>query len=186
MLLDMHQAVRYKGLGAGQVVQHCQREFDGQPRRFAILYFPHRELKIHLPIGDDAVDHKLCPVLSESTIKKLLRSIKTAGEVLPRTWDQREEQGQHTLREGGPKDWATMLASYALAASLGVDVVASDQELVRSAQELLAAELALAGGRDFAEALADVEGAYEKAATPSQVKGNHSADHYAAVTSIIT
>lgn len=180
MLLEIGDGVRYRGVGAGRVVDHVTRDFRGEQRLFAVIHFPHRSMKAQVPIGDPAITAKLSPVLSARAARRLIKDIAlTTGPALSRTWDQREEMGEHVLRNGEPADWTSLLAAYATAASHGVAVAASDAEIVRSATELLAAELAMACGEDFGMALASVEATYDKAAMPRK---GAKAEHFAAVS----
>lgn len=179
--LDIGSVIRYRGLGAARVIEHVTRPFDGQERTFAILSFPHSDLNAQIPIGDQAVNKKIEPLYSKSKLEKLLRTIPTAGEVLPRTWDAREELGREALSEGGPEQWVTLVASYALAEGSGVSVAASDEEMLRKAQELLAAELSCVAGEDFDWGLKKLDAYYQKAMKKAAESRSEPAEHFAAV-----
>lgn len=177
-MLEVGSSVRYKGVGSGRVISHVTREFRGEERVFAVIEFPHRDMQAQLPIGDEKIVAKLEKTLSERAIRKLLKSLVQLGKPLPRTWDQREEAGTEILRDGGPQEWAELLASYAHAASAGVPIVASDADIVEAAQELLSAELALGAGFEYPEAVLFVQQAFDSAAVP--VKGRKAANFDAA------
>lgn len=162
-MLDVGSTVRYRGLGAGRVTDHVTRPFFGEERIFAVIYFEHSRLEAQIPLGDPAVAAKVDKVLAPSTLRKLLRSIRDGGEKLQRTWDAREEEGEKAIKEGGPREWAILLASYARAEGRGVDVAASDEELVRKATELLASELACSLQEDYSQGLLRVQEAYSQA-----------------------
>ena len=179
MLLELGDAVRYQGMGAGRVVDHVERDFRGETRLMAVIYFPHRQMTAQLPVGDPAIMDRLAPTLNERQIRRYLRSIANSGQILPRTWDKREELGKDVLNKGGPKEWASLLASYSLAASYGVEIAASDLEIVRQIQELFAAELALAADKEFEDSLRLIESSYDKASVLRN--GEIVADHFTAV-----
>lgn len=179
MLLELGDAVRYQGMGAGRVVDHVERDFRGQPRVMAVIYFPHRQMTAQVPVGDPTIMDRLSPTLSERQIRRYLRGIAKNGQILPRTWDQREEMGRHVINKGGPREWSELLASYALAASYGVEIASSDLEIVRQIQELFAAELALAADKEFDRALQLIEKAYDDSAELRN--GEIVADHFTAV-----
>jgi CarD family transcriptional regulator len=158
--LEVGDAIRYQGLGSGRVVRLETRDLKGEKRVFAVIEFPHRDLSTHVPLGDDRYTNKLRPVLAESAAKRLLAIIKGAGDALSRTWDDREESGNRSLREGSPVEWAEMLRDYATARRGGMAITSSDADLVRETIDLLAAEYACACLIEFSEALAIVNGAY--------------------------
>lgn len=174
--------MRYRGLGAGKVLRHVVRPFSGEERIFAVLYFEHSRLEAQIPLGDPAIASKVESVLAASTLQKLLRGIRSGGERLQRTWDAREEEGDRAIREGGPKEWASLLASYAQAEGRGVPVAASDEELVRKATELLASELACASGKDYRSSLLKVEEAYATAVVGAADSGAEKAESFAGVS----
>jgi RNA polymerase-interacting CarD/CdnL/TRCF family regulator len=179
--LDVGSTIRYRGLGAAQVVEHVKRPFAGEERTFAVLSFPHSDLNAQVPVGDEAVSKKIEALYSKSKLEKLLRTIPDAGDVLPRTWDAREEIGRIALQEGGPEDWVMLVASYALAEGSGVSVAASDEEMLRKAQELLAAELSCVAGKDFNWGLARIDAYYKKAMEKAAESRSEPAEHFAAV-----
>ena len=155
------------------------RKFQGKEQVFAVLYFRHSDLKAQIPVADPEIKEKLQPVLAQSTLEKMLRELPGSGRPLPRTWDAREEIGWAAIKEGGPKDWSDLLGSYARAEGSGVSIAASDEEMVRSAQEMLAAELACAAAEDFETCLQRVEAAYDRAV--SAAESLERAEHFAAV-----
>lgn len=163
--------IRYRGLGAGRVTQILTRKFQGEQAEFAVIFFPHRQMNAQVPIEDEAVKEKLSPLLSQRKLNTLLRQLKPGcelGKTLPRTWDAREEWGRERLVSGGPDDWLEILASYALAESSGVEILASDQDLIDSALELLASELCcLSGGQsqdDYDQSFEEIKDRYKSAA----------------------
>lgn len=179
-MLEIGSSVRYRSIGAGRVIDHTVREFNGEEREFAIIHCPHRDMTIQVPIGDPAVNEKLHPVSSLKEIRRMLKNMTRWAKSLPRSWDVREEQGEAALHDPDPKQWITMLGSYALAEGSGVTVASSDEDLIRKAEELIAAELACAADIDFDEAVAEVNEAYQRVIKSTQRKG-HRADHFAAV-----
>jgi len=58
-LLEIGENIRYNKIGAGRVIDHVKREFAGQPRVFAVIDFPHRNMEMQLPIGDPVVVDKV-------------------------------------------------------------------------------------------------------------------------------
>lgn len=180
-MLDVGQTIRYRGLGAGTVVEHVTRRFQNQDRLFAVVDFPHRDLTAQIPIGDPAVAAKVEPVMKKTAIQRLMRDLPERGRVLPRTWDAREEIGEAAIKGGGPEEWAELLASYARAEGAGVSVSTSDDDLVRQACDLLAAEMACAMNIAWEEALEKVEAAYDRAAKASGERHSEPAEHFAAV-----
>src|SRR5688500_9147809 len=90
--------VRYQGLGAGKVIDIVERPFRGKPTKFAVIFFPHRDMQAQIPADDPDVQAKLHPVMAPTTLKKMLKKIDTGGDqILPRTWDHREEMGRSKL-----------------------------------------------------------------------------------------
>jgi RNA polymerase-interacting CarD/CdnL/TRCF family regulator len=156
-------AVRYQGLGAGRVVRHVTRNFQGRNTTFAVIDFPHRDMTAQIPLGDPGFASKLRPVASASSVKRLLMVLREQGNKLPRTWDGRESYGVVCLREGSPAEWAELLRDYAEARKGGMSITASDADLVRAAIQLLAAEYCCAAEVEFEQAWSLVHGAYEKA-----------------------
>lgn len=181
-MLEVGSNIRYRGLGAGRVLRHVVRPFSGQDRIFAVIYFDHSSLEAQIPVGDPAIAEKIEPVLAASTLAKILRSLQSGGDRLHRTWDARQEAGESALREGGPRDWAGLLASYARAEGAGVPVAASDEELVRQAQEMFAAELACAKECPYEDALQTVAEAYARAIEKEALSGSERADNYSAIS----
>lgn len=155
--------VGYQGLGAGIVRDRLTREFKGQPTTFAVIYFPHRDLSIQIPVSEDGVLDKLRPLTKPKEMKQLLESLSATGQRLSRTWDDREESGTRRLRAGAPPEWAAILRDYATAARSGLTVAASDADIVREAIDLLAAEVAAVEGGEFNEARERVRALYEAA-----------------------
>jgi RNA polymerase-interacting CarD/CdnL/TRCF family regulator len=92
-LLKVGAAVRYRGLGTGQVVRHERREFQGASARFAVTFFPHRQLSVQVQIAEEAVRGKLTPVEAGVSIRRLLSGLKQNGRGLLRSWDERKQQG---------------------------------------------------------------------------------------------
>jgi RNA polymerase-interacting CarD/CdnL/TRCF family regulator len=160
MLLEPGDHIRYQGLGAGQVIRHAEREFQGKQRVFAVISFPHRDMTVQLPVGDPAVTKKLQHVMKPDECEKLIASLSKSGKRLARTWDQREDSGNAILKQQGPAEWVALLQSYTTARKEGFSVSASDAHIVREAQALVAAELCASCGVPFEQALARVEGFY--------------------------
>lgn len=181
-MLEPGSTVRYKGLGPGRVLKHVKRKFAGSSRVFAVIYFPHSDLEAQIPIGDPSVEERVEPLLAKSTLEKLLRSMPKSGFVLPRTWDAREEIGQEILSDGGPREWMELLASYARAEGAGVSIAASDEEVARSATDMLAAEFACISGESLEWGLEKVEKAYTKAVEVAQKEVKEPAEHFSAVS----
>jgi RNA polymerase-interacting CarD/CdnL/TRCF family regulator len=163
MLLDLGEVLRYRGLGAGRVIDHVERDFGGQPRVFAVIAFPHRDMTAQVPVGDPKLMGKLAPVRDEAELREMLEQISLGDVQLARTWDQREEHGVGVLRDGEPEQWAQLLAGYARSRALDYAVSASDQGLIGRAVEMLAAELAAASGARYEDERATVRTAYDEA-----------------------
>ena len=163
MLADLGRPVRYRGLGAGIVVGHQEREFRGSQRTFAVIEFPHRDMKAQVPLGDPGVESKLSHVAEAADLKTLIETISVDGGRMLRTWEERERVGTKHLREGGPEEWAQLLRNYARAQSEGVQLAVSDVEMVREAQQMLASELACASGEDFTLVLDALRATYTQA-----------------------
>lgn len=161
-MLDIGENIRYNKIGAGTVIDHVKRDFAGQPRVFAVIDFPHKDMSMQLPIGDPIVIDKISPVYSKTKIRKTLLDLKDFAEPLPRTWDVREQIGERALTANDPEEWFSLLASYAYAEGSGVATVASDRDLVRSVKELVSAELACAAKIEYPEAKEEVEEYYQK------------------------
>jgi CarD family transcriptional regulator len=162
-ILAVGKSVRYRGLGAGQVVRHETREVKGVDRTFAVVFMPHRDLSMQIRIDDDKLDQKVAPIEKATALRQLLTVIGERGRPLQRTWDERERAGRRRLVTGGPTAWAELLRDYATARRDGMPIAASDADIVRDAIEMLAAELACASSWEFRKATATVEAAYEKA-----------------------
>ena len=166
MLADVGTPVHYRGIGAGRIVDHRQRDFRGTSRRFAVIEFPHRDMTAQVPLGDPGVDSKVTRVGSADEVRAAIALIGDPGEKLQRTFEERDKTGSKRLRDGGPLEWASLLRDYAAAQSRGEQLAVSDVELIREAQEKLAAELACAAQEDYRQVLADLRVAYGKAALP--------------------
>lgn len=168
MIVKVGDAIRYRGLGSGVVTGLVTRTFAGSERVFAIIEFPHRELSAQVPLGDPGVEKRMSPVMSKTKVRRLVKSLSEPGERVSRTWEDREVVGTRMLREGGPEEWAALLRAYATARSNGLALAASDVELIREAQDLLAAELACACGIDYERAREDVRVRYQASAGASK------------------
>lgn len=162
-LLAVGHSVRYRGLGAGQVVRHETRTVAGSERVFAVIFMPHRDLSMQVPMADTALAEKISPIESAATLRGLLPVIGEKGKRLQRTWDERERSGRRRLTSGGPQQWAELLRDYATARRDGLPIAASDADIVRDAIDLLAAELACATRTSFEKATQMIDDAYEKA-----------------------
>lgn len=168
-LLKVGNAVRYRGLGTGQVVRHEQREFQGESTRFAVIFFPHRQMSVQLAFNESAQE-KVEYVDSSYSIRKHLPALKKDGRKLLRTWDEREQVGRRRLARGGPEEWLGLLRDYATAARQGMAVTSSDADLVRDATDLLASELACAEKLSFDEAYETIHAAYRQASAARRAK----------------
>lgn len=168
--LSVGEPVRYLGLGAGRVVAHETREFQGAPCIFATISFPHRRLDIHLPLGRAGANHKLMPVASPAELEQLIELIGEPGAPLGRSWDEREERGLRVLHKGTARDCAQLLRDYASARRGRFTVLGSDHDLTEEALDLLAAEYASAHACPFARARRLVSGAYERASCEAKIE----------------
>jgi len=110
----------------------------------------------------------------------MFTSLENLAEVLPRTWDVREQIGEQTLASNDPAERFELLASYAYAEGSGVSSVASDRDLVRSLKELISAELACASRIDYQKATEEVNNSYQKSVRRVS-KSAKKASSYAAV-----
>jgi RNA polymerase-interacting CarD/CdnL/TRCF family regulator len=162
-LLAVGKSVRYRGLGAGQVVRHDRREVAGVERVFAVIFMPHRDLSMQVPLTDPKLVDKVAPIESATALRALLPVIGQKGKTLHRTWDERERAGRRRLNTGGPQEWAELLRDYATARREGLPIAASDADIVRDAIDLLAAELACATRWSFEKATSTIDTAYEAA-----------------------
>jgi RNA polymerase-interacting CarD/CdnL/TRCF family regulator len=174
MRLELGESIRYQGLGAGQVIRHEERAFQGQLRIFAVIELPHRAMTVQLPIDDPEVARKLSRVLSKTECRRLVVSLREPGQTLARNWDQRAENGNAVLKRGGPVEWVGLLRAYASARKEGMPVAASDAEIVRTGLEMLAAELCAAAGSSYKDCFEEVQSHYRRAATENgrEVKRN--------------
>jgi len=183
-MLEPGRSVRYAKLGAGRVVETVTRPFAGQDREFAVIFLPHRKMNVQVPIGDPAVSNNLFAVMDEGKLVKILEHMEVQAEVLPRTWDVREQFGHDTIAKGGPQEWANLLGSYAVAHGAGVKIASSDKTLVEQLIDLLAAELfcSIDAGRDIAyeQCLQQVKDSYSKVSNDVSERGA-SATHFEAV-----
>lgn len=161
--MEPGEAIRYRGLGAGLVIRHEEREFQGSLTVFAVIEFPHRDMTAQIPLGDENFAHQLRPVASATSMKKILGVLAQPGNRLSRTWDGREEYGLARLRDGSPIEWAELLRDYASARKHGMIITSSDSDLVRETIKLLAAEHACASRTNYAEALLLIQTAYDTA-----------------------
>lgn len=152
--------VRYQGLGAGRIVGKVEREFQGRNCIFAVISFPHKEMKVQLPLGDPLIEGKISKIISKTACRRLLRSLREKGRTSERTWDQRERLGMEVIRNGGPQEWTDLLRSYVRSRNEGLVLASSDMDIVRSCIELLAAELTAAEEMPYELALLEVERAY--------------------------
>lgn len=163
--LAVDEAVHYRGLGAGRVIRHDERDFKGSKRTFAVISFPHRDMTAQVLLGDDSYASKIRPVVLATTVKSILKVLHQAGDSLARTWDDREEAGRKRLRDGSPAEWAEMLRDYASARRGGMAITSSDADLVRETIALLSAEYACGAETEFAQAFELVSSAYTKASS---------------------
>jgi hypothetical protein len=92
----------------------------------------------------------------------------------------REQEGLKALQSNDPQDWVSLLSAYAYADGLGVNVAASDGELVTNAEELLAAELSCACGLDYNQSIERVREAYKKAGEQAREQAEE-VENFAAV-----
>lgn len=163
---EVGNCVRYEGLGAGRVADLVQRRFQGKQTTFVVLHFPHQEMTVQLPLDDPRVLQRMHPIISQRKLRTLVRSLATPSEELPaRQAEERLNQAQEVLRHGGPEDWAELLRAYAHSKRLGHAHLASDMALAREAQEMLAAEMVCASGRDFTDCLDEVKAGYRAASS---------------------
>lgn len=179
-MLEVGASVRYRSIGAGKVIEHTVRDFNGQKRTFAVIHAPHRDMTIQVPIGDPEVEERLHPVTDAAELRGMLKNMSRRARSLPRSWDVREEEGEAALLDPDPDQWVRLLGSYALAEGSGVVVAASDEDLVRKAEELIAAELACAADIEFSVAVEEVNAAYMRVVRRGQRRGRR-AEHFAAV-----
>lgn len=168
-LLKVGNAVRYRGLGTGQVVRHEKRDFQGERTLFAVVFFPHRQMSVQVPVKD-STGEKLDAVDPTFNVRKQLIALRKDGRKLLRTWDEREQVGRRRLARGGPDEWLALLRDYATAARQGMSVTSSDADLVQEAADLLASELACAEKLTFDDALAVIKTAYAQASTARRAK----------------
>ncbi len=179
-MLDIGDNIRYTKIGAGTVISHVERDFQGQARVFAVIDFPHKNMSVQLPIGDPVVKSKIEKVYSKTKILKNMNKLDSLADHLPRTWDVREQIGDSVLESNDPKEWFKLLASYAYAEGSGVSIAASDKDIVRGLKELIAAELACASKISYQESIKEVEDLYQKAVKKIQKRGKQ-ASSFAAV-----
>lgn len=161
--LEVGQAIHYQGLGAGQVVTLEEREFKGEPCTFAVIEFPHRALRAHIPLGTAGSAYKLRPVISAATARELLEVIDQPGQPLDRIWQDRDKDGRRRLREGRPFELAELLRDFASADRDGMSLLGSDHELMMEIKGFLAAEYAFATDTPFTEARELIAEAYTSA-----------------------
>jgi RNA polymerase-interacting CarD/CdnL/TRCF family regulator len=179
-MLEVGESVRYHNLGAGTVVEHIERDFQGSSREFAVIFFPHKNMNAQLPIGDPKINKKIFKVSSKEEVNQWIDNLIDYAYKLPRTWDVREQEGLRALQSNEPEDWVRLLSAYAYADGLGVNVAASDGELVTGAEELIAAELCCSCGLEYPEAIKRVREAYKEAGEQAQ-KRSQVVENFAAV-----
>ena len=179
-MLEVGEKVRYASIGAGKVVRHEERKFQGSERIFAVVFFPHKNMDVHLLVGDKKTLDKISKVYSKTKLKAELRRLEDIAETLPRTWDIREQTGDQVIGSGDPSEWIKLLASYAYAEGAGVSVAASDADIVRSLKELVSAELACADHMEHDEASDYVDAAYNRVVKRIGKRGLET-EHFAGV-----
>lgn len=180
-MLEIGNTVRYTRLGAGEVVDKVTRKFNGEEREFAVIYLPHKEMTVQVPIGDPVVSASVHEPTSKKDIEYMLKHMEVQSQVLPRTWDIREQEGEEVIGKGDPQDWVNLLGSYAVAHGAGIKVAASDKNIVEQLTELVAAEYLAAGcASDYDEAHKTITGRYFQLSDEIKKRGV-SAAHFEAM-----
>lgn len=181
-MLEIGSTVRYASIGSGEVVDNIERKFQGKDRVFAVIFFPHKNMEVQLPIGDPVVNKKIFKVYSKTKLKAELRRFEEIAEALPRTWDVRAQIGDSVISSSDPGQWIQLLASYAYAEGAGVSVAASDADIVRTLKELLSAELCCSDpDLEYEESREYIDKAYSRVVKKISKKSDVSSSHYAGI-----
>lgn len=163
--LNVGEMINYQGIGPGTVIEHKERKFQGQMTKFACIEFPHVEMKMQIPIGDEKINSKLRPLISKTKATTLIKELKTEGTYLARTWDRRNELALASLNSPDASSWAKLIRDFAYTEQQGVAMAISDINVIDKATKMLAAEVALATDTRYETRWREISSIYQTAAS---------------------
>ena len=136
--------------GPGRVASVERRELMDGPKRYYVLDIPGQGLTVHIPVGKaDEVGVRLA--MSQSRLPRVLSTLRSKPQQLPKDYKERQEEIYEKLRTGRVMQLARVVRDLTWHRARA-HLTKKDSDYLKQGQDLLAAEMALVSGDDVSEA----------------------------------
>ncbi len=133
--------------GAGEIVGADEQESTDDSKKYCVIFFPDRKLKIRIPLSR-IEDVGLRGIMSSSTYRQILDMLAEAPKLLPQDFKERREMLQSIVSSGYPTKVAAAIRDLTWR-SHNKPLNRSDAEMLSEARHRLVQEMALATGKDI-------------------------------------
>lgn len=155
MLFKVGDQVVYPSQGAGVVAEKTSRVVLGEEHEYLKVVFVRGDMEVLVPLkkGEEV---GLRHTVGEDEIPRLFSAVQDADLTLPTQWPPRYRAEQEILAGGSAYDLARLIGVLAKR-DLEKGLAATEREVLESARQMLASELAVVQNIDLAAAEAQLD-----------------------------
>lgn len=135
------QKVVYPTHGVGEITEITEREFNGAPTKYYIIFIEASDMTIMIPV-DKAEERGIRAIVPQSEANKALKLIEGAYEVAPADWKMRYEMNRQLLLKGSITDIAQVVQTLYHRSKIK-ELPILERKLYDSAIKLLVDELSI-------------------------------------------
>jgi CarD family transcriptional regulator len=165
-LYKVGDKVVYPHHGAGTVVKKESREVLGERREYLTIQILHNDMTVNVP-AENAEAVGLRKVISEETVKEVVKALTGTGTTMPKNWNRRFKHNRDKMKTGDIFELAEVVRNLSLR-DQEKGLSTGEKQMFVKAKKILASELMYAKGLDEDSAAAWLDEVLEEVATPAR------------------
>ena len=138
--------VVYPHHGAGTVVKKESREVLGEKREYLTIQILHNDMTVNVP-AENAEAVGLRKVISEETVKEVVKALTGTGTTMPKNWNRRFKHNRDKMKTGDIFELAEVVRNLSLR-DRDKGLSTGEKQMFVKAKKILISELMYAKGMD--------------------------------------
>ena len=155
-LYKIGDKVVYPHHGAGTVVKKETREVLGEKREYLTIQILHNDMTVNVP-ADNCEKVGLRKVISEETVKEVVKALTGNGTTMPKNWNRRFKHNRDKMKTGDIFELAEVVRNLSLR-DQEKGLSTGEKQMFVKAKKILASELMYAKAMDEDEAAVWLDG----------------------------
>jgi CarD family transcriptional regulator len=145
-LYKVGDKVVYPHHGAGTVVKKESREVLGEKREYLTIQILHNDMTVNVP-AENAEAVGLRKVISEETVKEVVKALTGTGTTMPKNWNRRFKHNRDKMKTGDIFELAEVVRNLSLR-DRDKGLSTGEKQMFVKAKKILISELMYAKGMD--------------------------------------